>query len=209
MIRGWYYMTHYESIIDHWRKTWHTPNDPHLSIVGCNSVEEVINIAVDKAHAPSVKRALKIDNGVSTKVPRAAAKAYLLTEINKEKLEQSPFTFDEYDEWAKRVCTKIRDIYRNAGIEDYTFGNAQKLFNMTIKYILSADNIDPNLPIFKVAHIPIDSVIMNTAKDRLSVRPMPSSWSQTDDIDEIISYQKRYREALYTPLAWESENWGV
>jgi hypothetical protein len=81
---------------------------------------------------------------------------------------------------------------------------------MTIKYILSADNIDPSLPIFEIAYIPIDGVIMKIAKKELNVTPMPKAWSKTDDFDDISSYEKRLRDAMpegYCSLMWECENW--
>ena len=84
------------------------------------------------------------------------------------------------------------------------------LVDMAVKYIFSADNIDPNLAVFEVAHIPVDRVIMNAAKKKLAVRIMSKSWSKTDDLDEILSYQRRLREALplnCPPLVWECQNW--
>lgn len=81
---------------------------------------------------------------------------------------------------------------------------------MTIKYILSADNIDPTLHIFEVAYIPIDGVIMKIAKKKLNVNPMPLAWSKTDDFDDIASYEEHLRIAMpvgYCPLMWECENW--
>ena len=200
-------MTEHISIINKWRSTWRTKTKA-LSITGCTSLEEVVKVAIHKAHSPSVLRALDT-NGKSTKKARKEV-AHFLENVVLNALTQS-FTFDEYDAWAGEVIEKIRDIYRNKyGFDDYTYGNAQKLFNMTIKYILSADNIDPNLPIFEVAHIPVDRVIMTVARKKLSVRPMPTAWSKTDDWGSILSYQRRLREALPTdcpPIVWECQNW--
>lgn len=197
----------YINSINEWRRSWKTKTK-YLSIVGCASEDEAIELAVKKAHSPSVARALKT-NGRSTTRPRNAAGRFLAAEIT-AKLHKETFTVEEYDSWASEVCTEIRRIYREFHIDDYTFGNAQKLFNMAVKYVLSADNIDPALPIFKVAHIPIDGVIMKISKKKLSLRPMPTAWSKTDNLEDIISYQRRFRDALpdtYFPLLWECENW--
>ena len=200
-------MTSHISIINQWRRTWKTKTK-RLSITGCTSAEEVVELAIHKAHSPSVLRALEC-NGRSTKNAREEVARFLKSEVLNG-LTKS-FTFDEYDAWASTVIEKIRDTYRNKhGFEDYTYGNAQKLFNMTIKYVLSADNIDANLPIFEVAHIPVDRVIMGAAKEKLSVRPMPEAWSKTDNLQDILSYQRRLRDALpqnCPPLVWECENW--
>jgi hypothetical protein len=200
-------MTNYVNLINTWRRNWKTQTK-YLAIVGCDSTNEAIKVAVKKAHSPSVARALKTE-GVSTSTARNEVANYLEPKIA-DVLKRDSFTFEEYDEWASDVCTSIRGIYRDHGITDYTFGNAQKLLNMAIKYVLSADNIDPTLPIFKVAHIPVDRVIMKIAKNKLNVRPMETAWSQTDDLGEIISYQRRFRAAIpanYSPVTWECENW--
>ena len=200
-------LTSHISTINEWRRTWKTKTK-RLSITGCTSVEEVVKLAIHKAHSPSVLRALDAD-GKSTKNAREEVARFLKDEILNALTK--PFTFDEYDAWAGTVTKKIRAIYRNKhGFGDYTYGNAQKLFNMTIKYILSADNIDPNLPIFEVAHIPVDRVIMSVAKKKLSITPMTTAWSKTDDWESILSYQRRLRAALpsnYPPMVWECENW--
>ena len=200
-------MTSHISSINEWRRTWRTKTK-YLSITGCTSPEEVVKIAIHKAHSPSVLRALDTD-GKSTNRPRAEVASFLKNKIL-EALTKT-FTFEEYDEWSGSIIVKIRDIYRNKyGFGDYTYGNAQKLFNMTMKYIFSAESIDPNLPIFEVAHIPIDRVIMNIAKKKLSVDTMPTAWSKTDDWDSIISYQRRLRAALPSncpPMVWECQNW--
>lgn len=200
-------LTSHITAIDTWRRTWRT-NTKALSITGCTDPESVVKLAVKKAHAPSVLRALNTD-GTSTKNARNTVARYLEGELL-EALGKT-FTYEEYDIWAGNVIEKIRDIYRNDyHFSDYTYGNAQKLFNMSVKYILSADNIDANLPIFEVAHIPVDRVIMNAAKRTLSVAPMPEAWSNTDDWAEILSYQRRLREALpdhCPPLVWECQNW--
>ncbi len=200
-------MKNYINTINTWRKSWSTKTKP-LSITGCLTIEETVDEAVKKAHSPSVLRVLKT-NGISTERPRKEAASYLTSEIL-TMISRTSFTNDEYDDWVRKVCTRIRDIYRSYNLEDYTFGNAQKYFNMTIKYIFSADNIDPNLPIFKVAHIPVDGVIMNIAKEKLGVNKLNTYWSKTDNIKDIIDYQNRFRESLpedYFPLLWECQNW--
>lgn len=205
----------YLSIVSNWRKTWSTKSKL-LSIKGCTTEEEVIKVAIDKAHQPSVQRALKLEEDCSTKkdcstkIPRQKAKEYLLKEIPGI-LHETNITFADYEKWAEKVCTEIRKIYReDNGIKDYTFGNAQKLLSMTVKYILSAENIDPTLPIFDVAYIPIDGKIMKIAKKKLKVKSMPESWSKTDNFKDIADYEKRLRKDLpsgYSLVMWEIENW--
>lgn len=198
----------YLSIVSNWRKTWSTKSKP-LSIKGCTTEEEVIKLAIDKAHQPSVQRALKLEEGCSTNVPRQKVKEYLLKKIP-DILQKKEITFDDYKKWAKEACKEIRETYQKNGIKDYTYGNAQKLLSMTVKYILSADNIDPSLPIFEVAYIPIDGEIMKIAKKKLKVESMPEVWSKTDNFKDIADYEERLRKAVpsgYSPVMWEIENW--
>ena len=194
--------------ISDWRSSWATTSGRKISIKGCKSEEEVISLAIDKAHAPSVLRALKT-GGKSTKLPRAKAKELLKKEISK--VLHTSMSQSQFDDWNEKLCTEIRNIYQNAGISDYAFGNAQKLVNMAVKYILSADIIDPNLEWFGVVHIPVDSIIMKVAQRKLDVSPLSTSWSITDDYKEFLKYQSRLRIALQSddgfPLFWEIKNW--
>jgi hypothetical protein len=99
----------YLSIISNWRKTWSTKSK-HLSITKCTTEEESISLAIDKAHQPSVQRALTLADGCSTQAPRQEVKNYLLEEITNI-LHQESLTFDGYTAWTNRVCTKIRETY--------------------------------------------------------------------------------------------------
>lgn len=193
--------------INNWRRNWATTGGRKLSIVGCDTEEEVISKAIDKAHAPSVLRALKT-GGNPTALPRAKVKELLINELPKA-LHASMSRID-FDNWNAELCEKIKDIYHNSNIIDYTLGNAQKLLNMTIKYIFSSDIINPELDFFKVTHIPIDRIIMKAAKKKLGVTPLAKAWSATDDKTELLDYQSRLRDSLSSdafPLLWEIKNW--
>ena len=192
--------------INDWRNNWSSTGGRKLSIVGCGTEEEVISKALDKAHAPMVLRALKT-GGISTKAPRVAVRELLINEL--PKALHSSLSQVEFDNWNADLCEKIKDIYQNSNIIDYTLGNAQKLLNMTIKYIFSSDIINPDLDLFKHAHIPIDRIIMKAAKKKLGVAPIAKAWSVTDDKRELLDYQSRLRDSLSDefPLLWEIKNW--
>ena len=174
-------------------------------------MDDVIAVAIDKAHAPSVIRALKT-GGISTRIPRSAVESFLKDEFE-QIINMNPISENDYDKWAIGIEKEIVKEYHRNGITDYTLGNAQKLVSMAMKYIFSADNVDPDLPVFKVAHIPIDKRIMDIAKSKLGVQKTASSWSKIDDENEIITYQKNIRVKMdemlrgYFPMIWECENW--
>ena len=167
--------------------------------------EEIIETAIDKAYAPSMRRAIKL-NGKSSKEPREECAEMLLKKISEN--YRTINTTKAFDDFAKSCCNSIVNIFHDKyGIEDYTYGNAQKWLNMTFKYMLSADNMDYDLKVFEVCHIPIDSIIMNKAKERLSVEPLSCAWSNCNNWEEIQRYQDSIRNADEIPLLWEIKNW--
>ena len=194
--------------INDWRNSWSSTGGRKLSIVGCGTEEEVISKAIDKAHAPSVLRALKT-GGNPTALPRARAevKELLINEL--PKALHASMSQVEFDNWNADLCEKIKDIYHKYNMTDYTIGNAQKLLNMAVKYTFSANIIDPNLDFFKIAHIPIDRIIMKAATKKLGVAPLEKAWSATDDMTELLDFQSRLRDSLSDefPLLWEIKNW--
>ena len=182
----------------------------HLAIRGINFLDEIIAEAIKRAHSPSVNRALNTF-GIPTRAPREKAAMYLQTEI-KKLLKNNEIDENKFDQWIEKACKQIKQYYHEANITDYTLGNAQKLVNMTIKFIFSSDRINYNLKIFKVCHLPIDRVIMNKAKQKLNIQRLEQTWPRTDDWDAIINYQNKIRKAVSLekekyPLVWECLNW--
>lgn len=168
--------------------------------------EEIIETAINNAYAPSMRRAIKL-NGKSSKEPREECAKFMRSNIaEKYKTINDARSFDDF---AKACCDNIVNIFHDKyGIEDYTYGNAQKWLNMTFKYMLSANNMDYNLKVFEVCHIPIDRIIMDIAKDKLSVEPLSCAWSNCNDWKEIQRYQDSIRNAVeIPPLLWEIKNW--
>ena len=200
--------------ISNWRTNWTTSSGTKpLSIQNAQGMNELISLAIDRAHAPSVIRALST-GGKSTKIAKENAKKYLMPRMIK--LFMQPITAMpqvKYDAFAKEACEKIKECYHKEGIIDYTLGNAQKLLNMTVKYILSSSLVDPTWPVWDVVHIPIDARIMVRAKKKLGVYPMPKAWSKTDDWTSIQKYQTALRTAVgqavpnKCSMEWEVENW--
>ena len=167
--------------------------------------EEIIETAIKKAYVSSMRRAINL-NGKSSKEPREECAKFMRSNIaEKYKTINDARSFDDF---AKVCCDNIVNIFHDKyGIEDYTYGNAQKWLNMTFKYMLSADNMDYDLKVFEVCHIPIDSIIMNKAKEKLGVEPLSCAWSNCNNWEEIQRYQDSIRNADEIPLLWEIKNW--
>lgn len=82
--------------------------------------------------------------------------ATLVSALTKKALSQRGF-----DAWHRDACTQLRSLYRQHGFERFTFGQAQKWFNMTLKYVFTLG--EARLPGFQrhypFAHVPIDNVL--------------------------------------------------
>lgn len=65
-------------------------------------------------------------------------------------------------EIANKICKVINEAKPQNGIATFSFGNAQKLINMTVKYIYSFCYQNPNLRDgFRYCHCPLDSIMLN------------------------------------------------
>ena len=135
---------------------------------------------------------------------------------------------DEFDTWHKGICDKIikksKKIEKiketNEGKEEkihFTYGQAQKWVNMTIKYlyILNEHTFDN---VFDFLHIPVDNYIFKVAKEKLGIDAPTNAWSRWDNYKEYKDYQKAIRKKLKEkireksdidtpPLLWEFKNW--
>ncbi|MGN1195203.1 MAG: hypothetical protein ACI4SB_06945 [Acutalibacteraceae bacterium] len=138
----------------------------------------------------------------------------------------------EFTEWHNNTCAEIirkinQATYKtiisenNKIIEvDFTYGQAQKWLNMTLKYLwllgLLPKDFDNNL-----LHVPIDSYIIEAAKankeelpDGLGIDKNKSetSWSAWND-SEYEEYQKAIKAAIDndtkfgSPIEWEGKAW--
>jgi hypothetical protein len=102
--------------------------------------------------------------------------------------------------------------------ENFTFsyGQAQKWLNMTLKYMLIAQSgeLDVgwekslNNKIVRSLHVPVDKYILDIAEKELEVLPPEGAWS-TWDYEEYETYQKDLRSEIKekSPIEWEFTAW--
>ena len=65
-------------------------------------------------------------------------------------------------ETANEICKAINEAKPQNGVAIFSFGNAQKLINMTVKYIYSFCYQTPRLREgFRYCHCPLDSIMLN------------------------------------------------
>lgn len=105
----------------------------------------------------------------------------------------------------------VRKIYRDSGIDDYTYGNAQKITFVASKYLLSSNLLSPDNRIFEYSGIPIDRIVICYAKRHSIVIPDITVWSKCDDKYLIMEFEKSIeqeaRKAGLAPLFWECCIW--
>ncbi len=136
-------------------------------------------------------------------------------------LPQESLNVGSYNDWAEETTMGVRAIYRNAGVNDYTVGNAQKLVNVAMKFVMSSNRFRGDNLVFFYCHFPVDARIQNTIKSQLGVHLLHqngqprygnSSWSKNDNWADFLDYQARVREAVlrfgyYSPMVWEATHW--
>lgn len=113
-----------------------------------------------------------------------------------------------FDRWHYDMCRRIKSFYAQESI-NFTYGQAQKWLNMTIKYLymLEYDNFEA---VFPYLHVPLDNIVFDVAKDRLNIPRPTKPWSRWDSYDkEYLPYQKAIKDSCHPmpSLRWEYRNW--
>ena len=157
-------------------------------------------------------RTIRFEKGVSQTVKddcRTRVIELIETEI---KECNSIDTIEKYDKFHDSLCSRIIDCYDNQTIAEITYGQAQKWVNMTMKYlcVLYEGQCDWLNKIYSFLHIPIDSIILDKARDKFpndfSVNNTP--WSQLSR-DEYITIQNKLRAVIkdVALIDWEFKVW--
>ena len=112
---------------------------------------------------------------------------------------------EKFDSWHCKVCKNIKLLYNEKGIE-FTYGQAQKWVNMTIKYLyILNDHTFDN--IFDFLHIPVDNYILDIANKNFEIDKPKKPWSKWDE-EQYRNYQNEIKSKIkIAPLLWEFDNW--
>ena len=121
-----------------------------------------------------------------------------------------PHNQQAFDVWHERTCYDIRGIYVSSHIP-FTFGQAQKWVNMTLKYlyVLGEQGFDDFLDYL---HVPIDDPIFTVARRELGISRPEKTWSSWDDYtNEYMKYQLELRKRLSgcSLFQWEMASWSA
>lgn len=139
-----------------------------------------------------------------------------------------PSNTDNFEKWHEHTCEHIRKEMNESGLlkEDFTFtyGQAQKWLNMTLKYLWLLDLL-PDKVKEGALHVPIDGYIIEKLKE-LGIDKITGSgetykynnkeWSKIGK-EDYQSLQAAIREAVKnsnaensnkeTPIQWEGKSW--
>ena len=198
----------------------------YFKIDGTEDVDDVIKSAINKAYDDATRQGAfntRYDKNTDVHQIKNGALECMLEKVKK---------IESYDEWHKSTCDEIvkkfKDVkYKNDGLKDaFTYGNAQKFVNMTIKYLYVIGNIinlngdgfegwyKNNIIKFEADfHIPIDNYILqylykdnilsNKIKEidaneyyKIIGRNCEYSWSQIPSYDAYLEFQNEIKKII-------------
>lgn len=129
---------------------------------------------------------------------------------------------NDFDTWHREVCESLVETYQEIKDENnknfFTYGNAQKWLNMTLKYLWLLDMLPGGID-GALLHAPIDSYILqklensieNISAENGSYKYNGETWSQLSDYEHYIELQKTIRTLAKAEnksvIEWENEAW--
>lgn len=117
---------------------------------------------------------------------------------------------NDFDDWHQTTCNRLNDYLDKLGYDGATYGKAQKIINMTFKYLYCLTTTNKYDNIFQKCHIPLDRFTLEWCRRYLKDKPQAlnsdTSWSGMG-YDLYITLQNKIREQLAYPLYAEFIIW--
>ena len=124
---------------------------------------------------------------------------------------------EEFDETHQMLCEKLCKIYNEADILDaghiFSYGQAQKWVNMTMKYFVLMKYESSNSSLLSIMHIPVDNNVLEVFDPEGKKGYKETPWSKWDE-DTYLSFINNLRELVKakktdcdTCFDWEYYNW--
>ena len=202
------------------RNDWKTTGGKPLSYGSkYTNVKDVFDNVGISAYGPSVLRGgtniTKYHPDQKERNALAKEAAEILAKNLDEIYPNKCFDFNMFTAWEEKTASKIRKFYHENGVNEYTYGNAQKLINMAIKYLLSSCVINENDPLFKNCHFPVDGIIQKKLHKDFGIPYLPNknhSWSRNDKWTDFVNYQTDARKIILdnefdSPIICEISEW--
>lgn len=138
--------------------------------------------------------------------------------ICKEVFARLSDDIQNFDSWHSDVCDKICKMMTESGLLKkgftFTYGQAQKWLNMTLKYLWLLDLLPDKIKEGSL-HVPIDGYILEKLK-KLGIDKITGSgetykynnkeWSKIGK-EDYQSLQAAIRNSKETPIRWEGKAW--
>jgi hypothetical protein len=114
-----------------------------------------------------------------------------IIEITTDKFESQV----DFDNWHRQLCDKIIQSYKLELTFYFSFGQAQKWINMTLKYLfaLGEERINGICINYEFFHVPIDNIIQDKLKLEFNIDRIEGAWSKISDYNIYLDYQKKLR----------------
>lgn len=164
---------------------------------------DLARVAANLSYRASVLRAIKL-NGKNAAAKLARQEAEVVIQNFLCETYNSKTIVDINDMPA--IWEEIYKIYKNHNIDDYTYGNAQKWVNMSIKYyiiLLSKFNL-PYYDVINIPVFPVDRIMINHIKEEFNLS-FDGNWSDCNDAIYFREYirqvgnevQVKYNTSLF------------
>lgn len=115
-----------------------------------------------------------------------------------------------FDSRHQAACAELSSTYSAAGFAGFRVGQAQKWLNMALKYVFvfAEERLPGYGRVFKLAHIPLDNIILERLRSH-GVPRLMTSWSRVASYEEYMGIQRWVRSAFSgsAPLAVEFALW--
>ena len=116
-----------------------------------------------------------------------------------------------FDASHRNLCEQLRTLYARHEFESFAVGQAQKWLNMALKYVyVFGEEWLPGFSgLYRFAHVPLDSIILDRLARLGAPRLSSESWSRLRDYDEYLGFQHWIREKFpdSAPLSVEFHLW--
>ena len=107
-----------------------------------------------------------------------------MNKVIKELLHQNITDQKDFDEWHKWACEMLIKSFKN---QKFTYGQAQKWINMTLKY-LSMFDYKKIEKVYEYCHIPIDNYILDKTGKKFK-----TAWSRINSYEDYLDFQLFFR----------------
>jgi hypothetical protein len=137
------------------------------------------------------------------------ATAYLKYRLRILKNNANGINQVKFDRWHRNTCTGLINVYKELNYSHFTFGQAQKWINMTLKYIftMGPKKISGFKKVYPFCHAPIDNIILDTLLE-YNAPKISCKWSRLKNYEEYFTIQLWLRNSFETvPLDTEFKMW--